>query len=303
MHEDKQVNSPADRPARPSIAELRAVTQPPEILSRANSEHWVADLYGRKVSPYLTRAFLGWGFTPNVVTALMILCAAGAGFALLIPGIPGAALAVLLAQLQMVIDSSDGEVARWQRRFSPAGIFLDKIGHYTAETLIPLMLGIRAAGMLDWKAPGGIDAAAYAWAYTGALLAILVIFNKALNDMAHVARAFSGLPRLADSREAGRPTHSGLARLRGAVRYFPFNRIYHSVELTLLILLAAVGDALTAGLAVTRGLLVALLVLGVPTVVGHILAIMTSSRLRGPATGPPPGRGTGSGSGEGETSK
>ncbi len=28
----------------------------------------------------------------------------------------------------------------------PAGVFLDKVGHYTTEALIPIVLGIRAAG-------------------------------------------------------------------------------------------------------------------------------------------------------------
>lgn len=272
--------------SRPSIAELREITQPPSVRGRANSEHWVADVYLRRISPYLTRLLIGWGFSPNAVTGLMIFTGAAAGFALLIPGIAGALLALLLGQLQMLWDCCDGEVARWQRRFSPAGVFLDKIGHYTAEAVIPVMLGIRAAGELDWKLADGIDGAAYAWAYTAALLALLIMFNKALNDMVHVSRAFAGLPRLADSAEVGRPTHSALARVRALVRFFPFNRIYHSVELTIVIFLAAVGDAAVGSLVVTRSLLVGLLVLAVPTVLGHVLAILSSAKLRTPPTAP-----------------
>lgn len=266
--------APLERPARPTIAELREVTQPPAVRGRKNSEHWVADVYLRRVSPYLTRVLLPTGVAANTVTWFMILTGASAGLALLIPGLPGAACALLLGQLQMLWDCCDGEVARWRATFSPAGTFLDKVGHYTAESVIPVCLGIRAAGSgFSWTEPGG-------YAYAGALLALLIMVNKALNDMVHVSRAFAGLPRLQDVAGVGTPTTSGLARLRGLVRYIPFNRIYHSVEMTILAFLAAVGDALVGGLTVTRGLVLAMLILAVPTVIGHLLAILSSTKLR-----------------------
>ena len=265
---------PADRPEHPTIAQLRAVTQPPAVRGRRNSEHWVADVYLRRISPYLTRALLPTGVSANTVTWFMIATGAAAGLALLIPGMPGAFLALLLGQLQMLWDCSDGEVARWRGTFSPAGTFLDKIGHYTAESVIPVCLGIRAAGSdFTWTAPTG-------YAYAGALLALLVMFNKALNDMVHVSRAFAGLPRLEDVAGVGTPTASGLARLRRLVRYFPFNRIFHSVEMTILAFLAAIGDVVVGGLEATRALLLVMLALAAVTVVGHVLAILSSAKLR-----------------------
>ena len=262
------------RPAHPTIAELRAVTQPPAVRGRKNSEHWVADLYLRQLSPYLTRVLLRVGLSANSVTWIMIVTGASAGLALLVPGLPGAFLALLLGQLQMLWDCCDGEVARWRRTFSPAGTFLDKVGHYTAESVIPVCLGRRAAGAdANWSQPGP-------YVYAGAVLALLVMFNKALNDMVHVARAFAGLPRLEDVAGVGTPTRAGLARLRSLVRYVPFNRIYHSVEMTILAFLAAVGDALLGGLTATRGLLVVMLVLAVPTVLGHLASILSSTKLR-----------------------
>jgi hypothetical protein len=63
-------------------------------------------------------------------------------------------------------------------------------------------------------------------------------------------------------------------------RYLPFQRVFHSVELTLLTLLAAIGDVFADGLDVTRFLVGALLVTAVLTLVGHFLAIVTSGRLR-----------------------
>lgn len=265
-----------DRPTRPTIAELREVTQPPAVRGRRNSEHWVADVYLRRLSPYLTRLLLPTGISANAVTWLMIATGASAGLALLIPGLVGALLALLLAQLQMLWDCCDGEVARWRQQFSPAGVFLDKIGHYTAEAVIPVCLGVRAAGD-DFSLT---DPGPYAWA--GALLALLVMFNKALNDMVHVSRAFAGLPKLEDVAGVGTPTSSGLARVRGLIRYVPFNRIYHSVEMTILAFVAALGDAIAGGVGVTRVLLLAMLVLAVPTVAGHVLAILSSTKLKRP---------------------
>jgi phosphatidylglycerophosphate synthase len=263
-----------DRPARPTIAELRVVTQPPAVRGRKNSEHWVADVYLRSISPYLTRVLLPTGVSANTVTWFMIATGASAGLALLIPGVPGALLALLLGQMQMLWDCCDGEVARWRRTFSPAGTFLDKIGHYTAESVIPVCLGIRAAGSdFSWNAPGG-------FAYAGAILALLIMFNKALNDMVHVSRAFSGLPRLEDAEGVGTPTSSGLARVRRLVGYVPFNRMFHSVEMTILVFVAAVGDALVGGLAVTQALVLIMLGLAALTVTGHVVAILSSAKLR-----------------------
>jgi phosphatidylglycerophosphate synthase len=256
---------------RPSIAELRARTQPAEVRGRRNSEHWTADLYQRRLSPYLTRLIVGTSLTANAVTCLMIVTGAGAAAALLVPGIVGALLAALLAQLQMLWDCCDGEVARWRGTSSPVGIFLDKVGHYTAEGLIPIVLGVRADGGL-----GSIGG----WTTLGALLSVLVLFNKALNDAVHVARAVAGMPRLEDRAESAAPTVAGVRRLRSMARFLPFHRVFHSIELTLLALVAAVLDLVLGDLDGTQGLLVILLPVAVVTIGGHGLAILTSSRLR-----------------------
>lgn len=259
-------------PDRPTIAELRAVTQPPSITGRRNSEHWTGDLYQRRISPYLTRLLLGTAISANGVTVLMIVTGAAAGAALLLPGLLGAALAAFLGQLQMLWDCCDGEVARWRRTFSPVGFFLDKLGHTVAESAIPLALGVRADGGLD--SLGG-------WTTLGAVLAVLVLINKSLNDAVHLARSANDLPRLADRAEEAAPRAAGVRRLRSLARFVPFHRAFHSVELTLLALVAAIVDAATGGgLDATRVLLVALVVAAAITVVGHLAAILSSSRLR-----------------------
>jgi phosphatidylglycerophosphate synthase len=259
-------------PDRPTIAELRAVTQPPSVTGRRNSEHWTGDLYMRRLSPYLTRVLLGTAITANGVTVLMVVSGAAAGAALLLPGLLGGVLAALLAQLQMLWDCSDGEVARWRQTFSPVGFFLDKLGHTVAESAIPLALGVRADGGLD--SIGG-------WTTLGAVLAVLVLVNKSLNDAVHIARANNALPRLEDRAAEAAPRVASVRRLRSLVRFLPFNRAFHSVELTLLALVAAVVDALAGGgLDATRVLLAVLVPVAAVTVVGHLASILTSSRLR-----------------------
>jgi phosphatidylglycerophosphate synthase len=261
--------------ARPSsIAELRAVAQPDEVRSRANAEHWTASLYLRDISPYLTWILLKTRVSANQVTGLMILCGWATAAALLIPGLPGAILALVLGQLQMLIDCCDGEVARWRGTRSPAGVFLDKVGHYTTEGFIPIALGIRAA---TWP----IHGADWMWTTIGCALAFVIVINKALNDMVHVARANAGLDRLVDKRDASTaPSGRRLASLRSIARFVPFHRLYHSVELTMLATAMAIV-ALAIGHPLADRILVgALLPLAAIATFGHFVAIITSKRVR-----------------------
>lgn len=254
----------------PSVAEVRRVCQPTAVTTR-DAEHWTAGLYLRRVSPHLTRRLIPLGVQANTVTALMIAAGVLAGPALLLGGVPGAVLAVLLGQLQMLLDCCDGEVARWHDRRSAVGVFLDKVGHHGAELSIAVCLGLAVA----------LDDPSRAWAPgAGALLAALVGLNRALNDMVHASRAAAGLAPLGSTARAeSRPVPTMLARLRAAARFLPVHRAFHSVELTLLVLLAAVAGALT-GLPVTAWLLAALVPAAALTVVGHTAAILGSRRLR-----------------------
>lgn len=261
-----------DRPT--SIAELKAVAQPPEVRSRRNAEHWTASLYLRNLSPYVTWVLLKTPISANGVTAVMIMVGWATAASLLIPGLPGALLALILGQLQMLIDCCDGEVARWRKTSSPSGIFLDSVGHYTTEALIAVILGIRAAGF-PFHVPED-----YLWTTLGTLFALIIVLNKALNDMVRVARAGAGLPKLADTQEAFTPTHGVIARLRRVARFVPFHRLYHSVELTMIIaFMAIVGLAIGFPLA-DRITLSVLLPLALLSLIGHFVTIMASKRVR-----------------------
>jgi phosphatidylglycerophosphate synthase len=265
----------ADRPEHPTIAELKLITQPESVRTRAGAEHWVAHAYLRDVSPYLTRILLRWGFSANGVTWLMILTAALAAVVTSWPSLLAAVALVVLAQLQMLLDCCDGEVARWRETSSPTGVYLDRIGHYVAECGIAVGLGIRATG--DFRVSG-------VWISAGLLLGLLIALNKVENDLVHVSRHYAGMPQISDVDEVRVPT--GASRRGGALRaarrvarFVPFHRLFHSVELSLLILAAAVLDVFLGGTA-TKVLLAGLVVAAGVTVIGHLVAVLASSRLR-----------------------
>jgi len=253
-----------ERPLRPTIAQIREISQPISVTGRSTSEHWIADLYLRQLSPYLTRILLRTPISANGVTWLMIIAGASIGPALLIQGWVGIALALFLSQLQMLIDCCDGEVARWRNTKSPMGIFLDKLGHYLAECLIPLCLGLRLAGWPNEPITSSI------YPYLGALLALLVIINKGLNDAVHVARAFSGLAKIQDKKGVNLPIKGLLRSARKVFNYLPAQRMFHSVEFTIFIVLFSSFD---------RALPVALGI-AIFVTLGHIASIVTSSKLR-----------------------
>jgi len=204
----------------PSIAELRATTQPEWLVGRADAEHWAGRLYMRRVSPYLTRALLRAGLSANSVTALMIPTGLLAALVLSFPGLACAIGAALLIQLQLLLDCSDGEVARWRRTFSPLGIYLDQIAHYSTEAALPAALGVRADG--GWDSIGG-------WTALGLGVSVLILFLKAETHLVLLARARSG-QTVAEEQPVDAPaTGTGRFRLRQGARLLPAVRPFQAV--------------------------------------------------------------------------
>jgi phosphatidylglycerophosphate synthase len=250
--------------SKPSIAELRAATQPSSIFERNSGEHWEGRVLMRRFSPYLTRLLIRTPITPNGVTWLMIVVGVLAAGALTLPGIGWAVAAFALIQAQLLLDCCDGEVARWRGVSSPTGVYLDRVGHYLTESLLPVALGIRADG--GWHHLGD-------WTTLGLVIGVLVLWVKSETVLVHVARAESGLPPARDTVAVAAPRAGGLAALRRAAGRLPFYRAFVAIEFTGLALLAAIVDE-------TRTLVIVLIPIAAVTVVGHLLAILTSSRLR-----------------------
>jgi len=186
----------------------------------------------------------------------MILTGISISAALQTQGVAGLALALFLSQLQMLWDCCDGEIARWRNTQSPKGIFLDRVGHYLTESLIPLALALRLGGEAELLS-------------LAALVSICILLNKGFNDAVHVARALSGAAKLSDSRAVGQPRSLMMRTLRAPFRIFAIQRLFHSVEMTIVIVLFSGAENL-----IRVGLPVALFV-----TVGHLIAILSSSKL------------------------
>ena len=248
----------------PSLAELKATGQPPAVLERLNDEHWAGRLYMRRVSPRATWVFARLGWSPNAVTVAFIVCGVAAGVIIAFGGLWSAVAGALLIQAYLLFDCSDGELARWSGRFSATGIYLDRVGHYLGEAALLTGLGLRAQGHLTVSGP---------YVTAGLAAALLAMLVKAETDNVIVARAQSGL--------TGSHTDADLApRGSGLAAALKVHRVIQAVELSLLILLAAIIDAIAGNLAATRVLLVACLVIAGFLAVAHLVAIVASRRLR-----------------------
>lgn len=247
----------SQRPTKPTIAQLREICQPPSVTGRSNAEHWVADLYLRKLSPYLTRLLLKTPITANGVTYLMIITGVSISAALQIPGFLGLLIAFLLSQLQMLWDCCDGEIARWRDTQSPKGVFLDRVGHYLTESLIPIAVA--------WR----LSEEGYELLFLGALISVLILLNKGFNDAVHVARAYANLPKLADSKSVGEAKSLIIRVARAPFRIFAVQRLFHSVEMSIVILIFAGNENL-----IRIGLPLAAFVTA-----GHLVSILSSRKL------------------------
>jgi phosphatidylglycerophosphate synthase len=254
----------------PTLAELKAEGQPQSVIDRLNDEHWAGRLYMRKFSPCATWVFARLGWPPNAVTAAFITCGVAAGVVAAFGGLWTAAAAAILIQAYLLFDCSDGELARWSKRTSVTGIYLDGIGHYLGESALLTGLGIRAQGHLTLSG---------SYVSAGLAAALLAAIVKAETDNVTVARAKAGLPGTHGD-EALAPRSGGLALARRLASVLRVHRLTQAVELSLLILVAAIVDAARGGLTATRVLTIACLVVSAAMVLAHLAAILASRRLR-----------------------
>jgi hypothetical protein len=104
------------------------------------------------------------------------------------------------------------------------------------------------------------------------------VLVKAETDNVVVARAAAGLPGSHDD-AALQPRSAGIASLRRAASLLKVHRIIQAIELSVLILIAAVVDSARGGLLATRVVLLTCLVVAALMVVAHLVAIMASRRL------------------------
>jgi phosphatidylglycerophosphate synthase len=138
---------------------------------------------------------------------------------------------VLFAQVWLLLDCCDGEVARWRRTFSAKGVYLDGLSHSLTQAALPAGLGIRADG--GWSSVDG-------WTALGLLASLLVLAVSLESHLVHSVRARDGKSPVAAE---GGPRAPAVREARRVVGFVPFHRALNPIEATLLALGAAVVDA------------------------------------------------------------
>jgi phosphatidylglycerophosphate synthase len=223
----------------------------------------------RKISPGATWVLARMGWSPNAVTLAFIVCGVAAGVVIALGGLATAIVGAVLVQLALLFDCSDGELARLTKRTSAGGIYLDRVGHYLCESAMLIGLGLRAQGHLTTSGR---------YVTAGLFAAVLAVLVKAETDNVVIARAVQGLPPSHEN-EALQPRGTGLAMVRRAASVLKIHRIIQQIELSVLVLLAAIADQIRGGLLATRVLLIGCLLVAALMVVAHLAAILASRRL------------------------
>jgi phosphatidylglycerophosphate synthase len=246
--------------------ELRAVCQPPSTMNRRNAEHWLARALLRDVSLRFTALFIRTPVTANQLTGLMIVVGLLAAVAAAAPGWVTGVLAFIGVLIYFMLDLCDGEVARWHKKTSITGVYLDRVGHYVVEAALLSAYGFRAGG----QELGG-------WSTLGVAAGLLVVLVKAESDLVDVARARSGAAKATD--ESVEPRSTALGAARRAAHVLKIHVLTGALESSALLLVAIVVDAATGSLVGTRVLITALAIIAAVMVVLHLASILLSRRL------------------------
>jgi phosphatidylglycerophosphate synthase len=252
----------------PTIDELRRVCQPPEIVGRRSEEHWTGRLYMRRLSLHVTRTAIGFGVSANGVTWIMLTIGIAGAAVLGIGGVWPASVTAVAMHLFALLDASDGEVARWNGTQGATGIYLDRVAHYSSESVLFAALG--------WRAAAGETGEP--WMLLGLVAALGVVFARLETDLVDSARAKAGLAAIRD--EGGEIRPRSVRTIRRVADFLPIHRLTGAVEMSLLMVAVAVVDAGRGDLLVTRGALIALTSIAWLVVVGHLVSILASDRLR-----------------------
>ena len=91
---------------------------------------------------YPAKLFLYTPITPNQITVIWIIGQIISTFFIMSGDIHTMIIALVAFQFMFVLDCSDGIVARYKKKFSLNGIYLDHLGHYLCNPLLLISFGI-----------------------------------------------------------------------------------------------------------------------------------------------------------------
>lgn len=106
----------------------------------------------RPISRRLSRFSVRVGLTPNALTLISLVIAIGAAAMIAFGSLPVLIIGAILLQVSLIIDCSDGEVARSTRTFTPFGAWADLTSDRVKEYLALAAIAVAAgqAGGLAW---------------------------------------------------------------------------------------------------------------------------------------------------------
>jgi phosphatidylglycerophosphate synthase len=131
-----------------SAADFRAEYRAGDKASEDRHELWTYHVV-RPISFHVAAAFVRAGITANQVTWLSLAVLVGGGLLLGFGSSNAAVLGAALVNLWLLLDCTDGNIARHHRTFSTYGAFIDTMGGYGAYALV-----FFAAGIGTWSRPG-----------------------------------------------------------------------------------------------------------------------------------------------------
>ena len=145
-------------------------------------------------------------------------------------------------------------------------MYLDRVGHYLVEAALLSAIGFRAGGF----ELGG-------WSTLGVATGLCAVLVKAESDLVDVARVRSGCR--AAHRGVGRAAPHRPGAARRAAQVLKIHQLTGALEVSFLLLAAAVVDALAGDLLGTRIIAVLFAVVAGVQVVLHLVSILLSRRL------------------------
>jgi phosphatidylglycerophosphate synthase len=128
---------------RSSIEKLNMGRVRLSMANRAN-DGFFSVFFLRKFSKLLTWVAVKVGATPNQVTLISFAIGLYSAYSFSLGGFWNLFLGALLLQLSIIVDCVDGELARYTRKFSQLGAWLDAVTDRVKEYMVFLGLAIGA---------------------------------------------------------------------------------------------------------------------------------------------------------------
>jgi phosphatidylglycerophosphate synthase len=130
----------------PTIKELREITQTIKVKNRERP--WLYVSLQRGPSIYLTKLLLLTKITANQVSILTIVSGLFGAIFIYISGFFYTLIGIIFFIFSVILDKTDGEIARFKKVFSLRGVFLDETYHLVIPSLFFVSMTIS---LIDQK--------------------------------------------------------------------------------------------------------------------------------------------------------